>query len=339
MVRHANSFGFGQFSPLRLRPRFPSLPVMSKTALGRGLGALLSGGTGGLKPPSSAASPGAGASTAGSPPTDTTVRSLSLDQIRPSPLQPRRDFSQESLQDLANSLQEQGVVQPLIVRNQGDHFELIAGERRWRAAKLAGLSEVPVIERVASDREVLELALIENLQRENLNPIEEAMGYQQLIDQFHLRQEDVAQKVGKSRTVVANALRLLKLNPVVLSAVREGRLSVGHAKVLMGLSNLESQAITAEKILSAGLSVRQTEELVARVQSSTTSTSASSTGTAVPPNVPRDPHVVDLENKFCERFGTKVTVRYRQGRGSVEIRFYSDNDLDRLLQIVGVNPD
>ena len=194
------------------------------------------------------------------------MQRVALDRIRPCPFQPRKDFSPETLRELADSIKEQGIVQPLIVRERDGHLELIAGERRWRAAQLLGLAEVPVILRQADDRAVLELALIENLQRENLNPIEEAHGYAQLIEQFQLKQEEVAAKVGKSRAVVANALRLLKLPPSIQANVREGRLSVGHAKVILGLASEKHQKLAAERILKEGLNVRQTEALVAHLQ-------------------------------------------------------------------------
>src|SRR5437870_3426987 len=207
---------------------------MAKPALGRGLGALL-GGSPTTKPPFPAnMSTGTPApvviAEAGE-----QVHRVPIGRIQPCLLQPRKDFSPETLRELADSIKEQGIVQPLIVRERDGAFELIAGERRWRAAQMLGLPEVPVILRQADDRAVLELALIENLQRENLNPIEEAQGYSQLIGQFQLKQEEVATKVGKSRTVVANALRLLKLPDPVQARVRDGRLSVGHAKVILGL--------------------------------------------------------------------------------------------------------
>ena len=213
---------------------------MAKPALGRGLGALL-GDSPIAKPPGSGANhnhiPGAPAAT---DPRE-RVQRVALDRIRPCPLQPRKDFSPETLRELADSIKEQGIVQPLIVRERDGHLELIAGERRWRAAQLLGLAEVPVILRQADDRAVLELALIENLQRENLNAMEEAHGYSQLIEQFQLKQEEVATKVGKSRAVVANALRLLKLPPSLQASIREGRLSVGHAKVILGLASEQNQ--------------------------------------------------------------------------------------------------
>ena len=203
---------------------------MSKPALGRGLGALL-GGNPSLTQPASAPviSPAA-------PDNRDRVQRVPLNRVRPSTLQPRKEFAPEALQELADSIREQGIVQPLIVRERGGFFELIAGERRWRAAQLLNLPEVPVITREADDRTVLELALIENLQRENLNALEEALGYAKLGEEFQLTQEEIAVKVGKSRAAVANATRLLKLPVSVQGLLREGRISVGHAKVILGLT-------------------------------------------------------------------------------------------------------
>jgi ParB family chromosome partitioning protein len=262
------------------------------------------------------------------------VQRIALERIRPSPLQPRKDFAAESLQELADSIKEQGVVQPLIVRERGDYFELIAGERRWRAAQLAGLRDVPVLVREADDPAVLELALIENLQRENLNPLEEAQGYTQLIDRFQLRQEDVALKVGKSRAVVANALRLLKLPTEVQTYVRDGRLSVGHAKVILGLNSTAEQSLAAERAIKQALNVRQTEDLVASLQKP----AALKTPDAKLP-AQREANIMDLENRLREKLATKVQLRYRQGKGTVEIRFFSDDELERLLQLLGVKVD
>jgi ParB family chromosome partitioning protein len=235
---------------------------MAKPALGRGLGALL----GGSPPAGQPAAPTPTEPAAAVDPRE-RVQKVALDRVRPCSFQPRKKFSEETLRELADSIREQGIVQPLIVRERGGFFELIAGERRWRASQLLGLAEVPVIVREADDRAVLELALIENLQRENLNPIEEAHGYSQLIQQFQLKQEEVATKVGKSRAVVANALRLLNLVPAIQDAIRDGLLSVGHAKVILGLENDKLQKSAAERILREGLNVRQTEALVARLQS------------------------------------------------------------------------
>ncbi len=309
--------------------------AMSKPALGRGLGALLGGsppiGRPIPAPPSPLSAPAEPTPEADS---RDRVRRVPLGSIRPCPLQPRKTFSEEALRELADSIREQGIVQPLIVRERGGKFELIAGERRWRASQFLGLAEVPVIVREADDRAVLELALIENLQRENLNPLEEAQGYSQLIEQFQLKQEEVATKVGKSRAVVANALRLLKLAPAIQELIRDGLLSVGHAKVILGLANEKQQKAATERILKEGLNVRQTEALVARLQARGT---GKAPGVAAP--LVHDANVADVENRLRERFGTKVRLKYSQGKGSVEIAFFNDDDLERILQIVGVKVD
>jgi ParB family chromosome partitioning protein len=309
---------------------------MAKPALGRGLGALLGGAPPISKPPQpSTSAPVQAAPSAAITDTRDRVERVALDRIRPCSFQPRKDFSAESLRELADSIKEQGIVQPLIVRDRGNHLELIAGERRWRAAQLVGLTEVPVITREADDREVLELALIENLQRENLNPIEEAQGYSLLISQFQLTQEEVATKVGKSRTVVANSLRLLKLAPILQNYIRDGRLSVGHAKVILGLAAEKQQQLAAERVIKEGLNVRQTEGLIAKLQ--TRRSDPGKPGTITP--LTQDAHVSNLENRLRERLGTKVHLRYAQGKGALEISFFSDDELERILQIVGVNAD
>ena len=305
---------------------------MSKPALGRGLGALLGGSANLAKP---AAATGTTASTVLATPEPfprERILRVPLARLRPCPLQPRKDFSEETLRELADSIREQGIVQPLIVREQGGFLELIAGERRWRAAQLAGLTEVPVIVRAADDRAVLELALIENLQRENLNALEEAQGYAQLASQFQLTQEEIAVKVGKSRAAVANALRLLKLTPLLQDFLRDGRISVGHAKVLLGLDDLKHQQHLAERAIKESLNVRQTEKLVARLLLRPPAERRHA------PELPplADAHIAGLENQLRERFGTKVSLHYQQGQGSVEIKFFNDADLERILQIAGV---
>ena len=305
---------------------------MAKPALGRGLGALL-GDSPIAKPPVPAPNSTTILGAASAADLREHVQRVALDRVHPCPFQPRKDFSPETLRELADSIKEQGIVQPLIVRERQGHLELIAGERRWRAAQLLGLKEVPVILREADDRAVLELALIENLQRENLNPIEEAQGYAQLIEQFQLKQEEVATKVGKSRAVVANALRLLKLPPSIQTSIREGRLSVGHAKVILGLAGETQQRLAFERILKEGLNVRQTEGLVARLQAREAGT-VTKPGPITPLN--RDTHVASLENQLRERLGTKVHLRYAHGRGALEVAFFSDAELERILLILGV---
>jgi ParB family chromosome partitioning protein len=211
---------------------------------------------------------------------------------------------------------------------------LIAGERRWRAAQLVGLATVPVIVREADDRAVLELALIENLQREDLNPIEEAEGYARLIEQFGLTQEEASARVGKSRAVVANALRLLRLEAELRAHVRDGRLSVGHAKVILGLESAAEQKLAAERVIKHSLNVRQTEDLVAQLQRGP---GAGSGRTPAP--VALDPHLRLLQDRLQERFGTRVDLRYRKGRGNLCVHFFNDDDLERVLGVVGVRPD
>ncbi|MGD0743630.1 MAG: ParB/RepB/Spo0J family partition protein [Verrucomicrobiota bacterium] len=309
---------------------------MAKPALGRGLGALL-GGSPVLTPTSPAPAVQTPTPAAPAPDTRERVQRVPLDRIRPCPLQPRKDFPAESLRELADSIREQGIVQPLVVRDRDGYFELIAGERRWRAAQLLQLPEVPVIVRQANDRAALELALIENLQRENLNAIEEAHGYAQLAEQFQLTQEDIAAKVGKGRVAVANALRLLKLPATLQNFIRDGRLSVGHAKVILGLASERDQQIIAERVIKQGLNVRQTEGLVAKLQKR---------GSRRAPPRPElvaaaagDPHIADLEARLREVFATKVQLHYEQGKGSVEISFFSDEELERILQVLGVKPE
>ena len=305
---------------------------MSKPALGRGLGALLGG-----NPPLTQPAPPrpflhpcrrSRAARAGQP---RTRAARAAEPHPPVRLQPRKEFSDEALRELADSIREQGIVQPLIVRERGGFFELIAGERRWRAAQLLNLPEVPVIIREADDRAVLELALIENLQRENLNALEEALGYAQLAEQFQLTQEEIATKVGKSRAAVANATRLLKLPAPVQSFLREGRISVGHAKVILGLADEKSQQHAAERIVKEGLNVRQTEGLVAKLQARGTKMSGDNAQDRRP-SCRLMPTSRRLEEKLREKFGTKVHLKYAQGKGALEISFFSDEELQRVLR-------
>ena len=336
-LRRCHEERYAQSPQMQLETKLTSISVfchseaMAKPALGRGLGALL-GGNPAARTPTAApvTNPEPSSSTAAE--SQQRVILASLDRVVPCPFQPRKYFAPEALEELADSIREQGIVQPLIVRERDGKFEIIAGERRWRAAQSIGLKEVPVILREADDRAVLELALIENLQRENLNPLEEAQGYQQLSDQFQLTQELIAVKVGKSRALVANSLRLLKLPLVVQNQLREAKLSVGHAKVLLGLSGAALQSTAADRIVKDALSVRQAEVLVARLQSS-----ASHPADASP--VVRDLHLLDLENRLREKLGTRISLRYRDGKGSLEIKFFSDDELDRLLGLLGIDPE
>ena len=301
----------------------------------------MGGSPAGAKPPAAAPAPNARETAPATPPPDAGehVRRLPVGQIKPCALQPRKDFGEESLRELADSIREQGVLQPLVVRPRNGEFELIAGERRWRAAQMAGLTEVPVLVREADDRKVLELALIENLQRENLNPIEEALGYSKLISDFQLKQEEAAARVGKNRSTVTNLLRLLQLPADVQNYLRASLLTLGHAKAILGCASAESQKQLAEQVIREGLSVRATEELVASRVAHQPGSNGAATATPSRPASTPDVHVADLQNRLQQKFGTKVFVRYRKGKGAVEIRFFNDEDLDRILDIVGVKPE
>ena len=292
---------------------------MAKSALGKGLGALI-----GSRPTLSADA------TAGE-----KVHRIQRDLIVPSPMQPRREFAEEALGELVNSIRQHGIIQPLIVRSVNGRYELIAGERRWRAAQTLGLAELPVIIRAASDLEVLELSLIENLQRADLNPIEEAQGYARLAGEFSMRQEDIAVKVGRSRASVANAMRLLELHPQIQTWVTQNLISVGHAKVLLGLKALEEQLLVAETVLRRNATVRQTERLVKR-QSGTRrprrekNGSDGSVGSAA---------VTHLEERLQKHLGTRVNLRPGKKQGKIEIEYYGEADLQRILGLLGLGND
>lgn len=265
---------------------------------------------------------------------ESRVLMISVDRVYSNPrLQPRKFFEASSLDELAQSIREQGILQPLIVRRVGEGYELIAGERRLRAGKLAGLKEVPAVIRKADDRTVLELMLVENLQREDLNPIDEARGFEQLIREFGLTQESAAARVGKGRVVVANALRLLKLPQSVQLMVADGRLSVGHAKAILSLELFEDMQVLAERVIAGKLSVRETEALVARKLSKDDPAEKKQ---VLPLNV----HLKKIEEKLREAFGTQVKVKSADGgRGSLEIQFYSKEDLNRLLDLFSIRID
>ena len=265
------------------------------------------------------------------------VQRVALDRVRPSSLQPRKEFSAEALQELADSIREQGIVQPLIVRERGGFFELIAGERRWRASQLLKLSEVPIIVREADDRTVLELALIENLQREGLNPIEEAAAYQRLPREFRLTQEEICKRVGKSRPAVANAMRLLELDPEVQTHLKQGRLSPGHAKVLLGVKDHAAQRLLAEKLIRTNGSVRDAEQLVADHLAGTTRRKGGGGKSRKAVDLP--PALKSIENKLQHRFSTRVSLTHSEKKGHIAIEYYGSDDLHRLLGEFGVKTD
>ncbi len=262
------------------------------------------------------------------------VRRVALDQVVPSPLQPRKEFQSEQLRELMESIREHGIIQPLIVRQVDGKLELIAGERRWRASRELGLAQVPVIVREASDRDVLEMALIENLQRENLNPIEEAHAYERLSKDFALRQEDIAQRVGKNRATVANAMRLLDLPASVQSMVSQTRISTGHAKVLLSLKTGADQEAAADEIVRKGLTVRAAEKLAAQLLSPPVKAPAAD---PLKPDVRQA--VLAVEQRLTRHFTTNVSVNHAEKKGRVEIDYYGVDDLNRLLTLMGVEEE
>jgi ParB family chromosome partitioning protein len=291
---------------------------MAKTALGKGLGALIGPRVTPTEPAREEIGP------------RERIYQVSLASIVPSRLQPRKDFAPEALQELVDSIRQHGIIQPLIVRQTGGRYELIAGERRWRAAQELGLTEVPVIIRSANDLEVLELSLIENLQRSDLNPIEEAHGYARLAEEFGMRQEEIATKVGRSRAAVANAMRLLELHSQVQTWVAQEVVSVGHAKVLLGLKNHDEQRAAAETVLRRNLTVRATERLVAQ------QLGIGRRRKTRPAEAVTSAAIADLQERLQRYLGTHVKLHHADKRGRIEIEYYGDNDLQRILAAIGL---
>lgn len=264
------------------------------------------------------------------------VQPLATGSLAPSPLQPRKSFHEEELVELADSIREHGILQPLICRQSGERFELIAGERRWRAAQKLGLETVPVIVREASDRDVLELALIENLQRAELNPVEEAKAYLRLAEEFAMKQDDIARRVGRSRASVANAMRLLDLAPQLQTWLSQERLTVGHAKVLLSLRSQEEQLAAAEEILRKGLTVRGAETLVSQLGESAGKARKASSGKSKSGVAPA---VKTVQTRLQHHFGTHVAVHHGDKRGRIEIEYYGNDDLHRILSLLGIAED
>lgn len=250
---------------------------------------------------------------------------VKLSKVEPNREQPRKNFDEDSLQELAESLKQFGMLQPILVQNRGDYYEIIAGERRWRAAKIAGLKEVPVIVRELTDQEIVEISLIENIQREDLNPIEEAQAYKRLLTEFHLKQDEVAERVSKSRTAVTNSMRLLKLCDEVQKMIVDDMISTGHARALISIEDPEEQYLIAQKIFDEKLSVREVEKLVKDLHK--------------PPKPPKEENKTlqaiyqEISERLKQSLSTKVSVSAKQnGAGKIEIEFYNHEDLERLLE-------
>lgn len=256
-------------------------------------------------------------------PTETKIR---ISQIEPNREQPRKSFDEDALIELSESIKQYGVLQPLLVQKKDNYYEIIAGERRWRAAKLAGIKEVPVIIKDYSSQEVMEIALIENIQREDLNPIEEALAYQRLIKDYRLKQDEVAEKVSKSRAAITNSLRLLKLDARVQEMVMEGKLSNGHARTIIGIEDGDKQYMIAQKIFDEKLSVRETEKLMKELEKPAKQ----------PKEKPENDFVYrDLEEKIKKIMGTKVIIKNKNNnKGKIEIEYYSQAELERIYEML-----
>lgn len=252
---------------------------------------------------------------------------LKINQVEPNRDQPRKEFDEDALLELADSIKQFGVLQPLLVQKKKDYYEIIAGERRWRAAKLAGLKEVPVLIKSYTDQEIVEISLIENIQRENLNPIEEAMAFKRLLEEFHLKQDEVAERVSKSRTAVTNSMRLLKLSDKVKQMIIDDMISTGHARALLAIEDEEQQYLLATKIFDEKLSVRETEKIVKSLKNPKKE---------VKKTTPEHQFIYnDIAEKMKSIMGTKVNINAKaNGKGKIEIEYYSEEELERIYDLM-----
>lgn len=252
---------------------------------------------------------------------------IKINLVEPNRDQPRKNFEEDALLELADSIKQFGILQPLLVRKRKDYYEIIAGERRWRAAKMAGVKEIPVIIKEYTKQEIIEIGLIENIQRENLNPIEEAMAFKRLLEEFNLKQDEVAERVSKSRTAVTNSMRLLRLDDRVQQMIIDDMVTTGHARALLAIDDKEQQYILANKIFDEKLSVRETEKLIKDIKN---------------PKKPKEKKIIenafiykDIEDKMKEIMGTKVSVASKgNGKGKIEIEYYSDKELERVFDMI-----
>lgn len=254
-------------------------------------------------------------------------RMMKISMIEPNREQPRKKFDEDALQELSESIKQYGILQPLLVSDKKDYYEIVAGERRWRAAKMAGLKEVPVVVKEFSTQEIVEISLIENIQREDLNPVEEAMAYKRLIDEFHLKQDEIAERVSKSRTAVTNSMRLLKLDSRVQQMMVDEMISAGHARAILAISDPEQQYNAAMKVFDEKLSVRETEKLVKSILTPTKKKPVVS-------NPTEDAIYESIEEKMKGITGTRVFIhRKKNNKGKIEIEYYSRDDLDRIIDL------
>lgn len=257
------------------------------------------------------------------------IHEVSVSDIFPNRQQPRQIFDDKKLEELAASIKTHGVIQPIFLKRHVHGFEIVVGERRWRAAKIAGLNKIPAIIRDVSEEKKLEIALIENIQRENLNPIEEGEAYKFLMDQFEYTQQDLANKIGKDRSTIANMIRLLKLSDKIRSYISEGNLSMGHARAILGLENDDDRLLVSEKIVKKGLSVRETELLIKRINSQHEKQIQAETDAHE-----KDSNIITVEEKLSRSLGTKVRLFHKKGKGKIEISFFSLEDLERIIDLL-----
>ncbi len=285
---------------------------MEKKALGRGLGALI--------PEVDKSIPISSINKI----VEEGVTSLPIEKIRPNPYQPREDFKVEEMQDLVNSIQEKGVIQPILVRRKGDSFELIAGERRLRAAKEIGLKSIPVVIKDVDDKDSLELALIENIQRQQLNTIEEARAYQYLVDKFQMTQEQVSQVLGKSRVAVTNTLRILKLPLEIQDEIKNNRITYGHGRALLEVEDINNQRRLVQQVIAKSLSVRELENLIKNLRPKSNKIMGK--------GISKDARITFWEEELQQVFGTKVKIQKKKKRGQISIEFYSEEEMDRVIK-------
>lgn len=301
-----------------------------KTGLGRGLDALFPEKSADDKPKQAKADKEKNTAKAAETAADSSKSAemmVKISKVEPNLNQPRKQFDEDSLSELAESIKQYGILQPLLVSDKKDYYEIIAGERRWRAAKMAGLKEVPVLVREFSEQEIVEISLIENIQREDLNPIEEAKAYRRLIDEFHLKQDEIAERVSKSRVAVTNSMRLLKLDERVQQMLIDEMISPGHARALLGISDGETQAAAAMKIFDEKLSVRETEKLVKKLLEPPAKPKTEKNST-------EDAIYESLEERMKGIIGTRVFIhRKKNNKGKIEIEYYSKEELDRIIDL------
>lgn len=254
---------------------------------------------------------------------------ISINKIKPNKDQPRKYFDNEKIMELAESIKQHGLIQPLVVKKDNEFYSIIAGERRWRAAKLAGVKELPTIIMDLSDEKLLEISLIENIQREDLNPIEEGKAYQRLLEDFKLTQEDLAMKIGKSRTAISNTIRLLNLDERVQNYIIEGILTEGHGRSILGLQDNKMQNEVAQLVIDENLSVRETERYIKEINNPKEERKSNNSEEI-------NPYYRDVQDKLQNYFGTKVNINSKKNRGKIEIEYYSEDDLQRILEIINI---